>query len=64
MNIKNISLLLLIFFLSACSNPAPENKSSYVAELQSKEMHLLILQDGMVSYKRLKNVDTPMLMAL
>ena len=55
MNIKSVFLILFITLLSACSNPVPENKSAYIGEWQSKEMHLLILQDGTVSYKRLKN---------
>ena len=52
------SRFLLIFFilslLTACSQPIPEDKLLYVGEWQSKEMGLLILQDGSVAYKRLK----------
>ena len=41
--------------LIGCSKPLPENKVSYVGEWKSKEMYLLILADGTVSYRRLKN---------
>ena len=58
MNINSVSLILFITILSACSIPVPENKSAYIGEWQSKEMYLLILQDGTVSYKRLKNGDS------
>lgn len=48
-------LLLTVFILFGCSKPLPENKLSYVGEWKSKEMYLLILADGTVSYKRLQN---------
>ncbi len=49
-----IALTLLVLLLSACSKPLPKDKLDYVGEWQSKEMGLLILQDGTVAYKRLK----------
>ena len=53
-----ITIALALFFLYGCSTPVPEDKSSYVGEWQSKEMYLLILQDGSVNYNRLKNGGT------
>ncbi|MEI8665125.1 hypothetical protein P4S81_09780 [Pseudoalteromonas sp. B28] len=50
-----IVILFSVFTLLGCSKPLPENKLPYVGEWQSKEMYLLILADGTVSYKRLKN---------
>jgi hypothetical protein len=54
---KNKSLLLLFisFLFVACSKPLPSEKLAYAGEWQSKEMYLLILPDGTVSYQRLKN---------
>lgn len=53
---KKLSLFLLTaFLLFGCSKPIPENKLSYVGEWESKEMYLLILADGTVSYRRLQN---------
>ncbi len=45
---------LIIFLLSACSHPIPKDKLSYLGEWQSKEMGLIILQDGTIVYKRFK----------
>ncbi len=47
-------ICVISLLLTACSQPLPEDKLSYVGEWQSKEMGLLILQDGTVAYKRLK----------
>lgn len=47
-------LLFSMLMLMACSQPLPEDKLAYVGEWQSKEMYLLILADGTVSYKRLQ----------
>jgi len=53
---KKLSLVLfVIFMLFGCSKPVPENKLLYVGEWKSKEMYLLILADGTVSYNRLQN---------
>jgi hypothetical protein len=53
---KKLSVLVLLsLLLFACSKPLPENKLSYAGEWQSKEMYLLILADGTVSYRRLQN---------
>ena len=58
MKIKYISLVLISIILTACSKPIPNERFDYVGEWQSKEMYLLILKDGTVSYKRLKNGGT------
>ncbi|GAA0370114.1 hypothetical protein GCM10009092_38020 [Bowmanella denitrificans] len=50
-----IALFALLLLLSACSKPLPEDKQMYAGEWQSQEMYLLILPDGTVAYKRLKN---------
>ena len=54
MKIKYFTILMFAFLVTACSNPVPEGKLDYIGEWQSKEMYLLILKDGTVSYKRLK----------
>lgn len=41
--------------ISSCSKPIPSEKLEYVGEWESKEMYLLILADGTVSYRRLQN---------
>ena len=51
---KILALVFAALSLAACSNPLPEDRIDYVGEWQSKEMGLLILQDGTVAYKRLK----------
>jgi len=58
MKFKLIVILLFSFLLLSCGKPVPAEKLSYVGDWQSKEMNLLILQDGSVSYKRLKNGST------
>lgn len=63
---KKLALLLFIALsISACSKPIPEDKLSYAGEWQSKEMYLLILPDGTVSYQRVKDgvrtsIDAPL----
>ena len=57
MRLKIIAIMAIIL-LSACGKPVSNEKSDYVGEWQSKEMYLLILQDGTVSYKRLRNAGT------
>lgn len=55
MNIQNtIVTLILVFSLSGCGKPVPQEKSAYVGEWREKTMYLLITQDGSVSYKRIK----------
>lgn len=49
-----IILIASLLFLSACSEPLPPNRLSYAGEWQSKEMALLILEDGTVAYQRVK----------
>lgn len=51
-------LLIIALLLAACSKSVPPDKIDYVGEWQSKEMYLLILQDGSVKYKRLKGGAT------
>ena len=58
MKIKYILFTVVVIFLSACSKPLPSEKMNYAGEWQSKEMGLLILADGTVSYKRLKGGGT------
>ena len=55
---KLIIILAISFILAACSKPIPSERFDYVGEWQNKEMYLLILKDGTVSYKRLKNGGT------
>ena len=45
-------VLLLIFLLSGCSKPLPQDKLAYAGEWQSEEMYLLITTDSMVQYHR------------
>ena len=58
MKIKMWFVALLATLLSACSEPLPKEKLMYAGEWQSSEMGLLILADGTVAYKRLKNGGT------
>lgn len=51
---KSLLVIFALLFLSACSEPLPDDRLSYAGEWMSKEMYLLILPDGTVSYKRLK----------
>ena len=54
--IKRTSLIVLwLLLLVGCAKPLPQDKLDYVGEWRSKEMVLLILADGTVSYERLKN---------
>lgn len=55
MKYKSILIISLLFLLSACAKPIEESRKLYLGEWQSKEMAILILQDGSVSYERLKN---------
>ena len=52
------SAIIIALLLISCGKPVPPEKLNYVGEWQSKEMYLLILQDGSVKYKRLKNGST------
>ena len=58
MKYRFLLICFMLFLLSACSQPLPEDKLSYVGEWQSKEMRLLILQDGTVAYERLRRVGS------
>lgn len=55
MKVKHSAVLLLMPLLFACSKPLPPDRLDYAGEWRSKEMRLLILEDGTVAYKRLKN---------
>ena len=48
------SIFLLIAFLSACGDPLPQEKLGYAGEWRSETMWLQILEDGSVSYQRVK----------
>ncbi|WMS88926.1 hypothetical protein [Pleionea litopenaei] len=56
--LRVITLFSLVLILSACSDPLPQDRLNYAGMWQSHEMALLILADGSVSYKRLKNGGT------
>lgn len=58
MKVRNGLIAIFFLMLVACSKPLPEDKLIYSGEWQSKEMGILILADGTVSYKRLKNGGT------
>lgn len=44
----------MLFILTGCSEPIPQERLAYVGNWQSPEMGLLILADGTVAYKRLQ----------
>ena len=52
------AVLVLSALLSACGKPLPEDKQSYAGEWRSAQMVLIILEDGTVSYKRLRSGAT------
>ena len=58
MKARFITLIACLLLLAGCSKPLPVDRLNYVGEWQSKEMSLLILADGSVSYKRLKSGAT------
>lgn len=58
MKILKYVALASILLLTACSDPLPQDRLDYAGMWQSHEMALLILADGSVSYKRLKNGGT------
>ena len=49
------SILAVMLLLVACTNPLPPEKSAYVGQWKAPGMSLLILQDGSVSYNRIKS---------
>jgi len=51
---KFLLSIIILILLTGCANPLPESRLNYVGDWQSKEMRLLILADGSVSYKRIK----------
>ena len=52
--VRTVQFIVMCLLLAGCSNPVPPEKSDYIGEWQSKEMYLLILQDGSLRYQRLK----------
>ena len=58
MKIRYLPVTILVLLVTACSHPVPADKLDYVGEWKSREMYLLILKDGTVSYKRLKGGGT------
>ncbi len=53
--LRKLTTILLVSLLLGCSDPIPTDKLHYTGEWQSQEMYLLILADGTVDYKRLKD---------
>ena len=51
-------LLVVTLLLAGCSKPLPNSKQNYAGDWRSKEMSLLILADGTVSYRRSRNGAT------
>ena len=51
---KKLFSLVFLLLLAGCSKPLPDDKLVYAGEWKSKEMYLLILEDGTVSYQRLQ----------
>ena len=48
-----LAVLAVSILLSGCGTPVPPEKAPYVGEWQSREMYLLITEDGSVKYKRI-----------
>ncbi len=55
---KGLVIAFLAVLLFGCSKPLPSDRQAYVGVWESPEMRLLILADGTVDYKRLKNGGT------
>ncbi len=55
---KHLPIFVVLLLVTACAEPLPQNKLNYAGEWRSKEMTLLILEDGTVAYKRLKGGGT------
>ena len=58
MKFKVLIVVFLAALITGCADPLPPEKMAYAGEWQSSEMALLILTDGTVAYKRLKNGGT------
>jgi len=54
MKFTSMIIVSFILLLSGCAKPIEDSRLSYVGHWHSNEMALLILQDGSVSYKRVK----------
>jgi hypothetical protein len=58
---KQIPLVILLaasLALSACGQPVPDDKATYVGEWRAPTMSLLLTKDGRISYKRVKGYAT------
>jgi len=60
-----IFAVMAAVLITACGEPVPPEKASYVGEWQQPTMYLLITQDGSVKYKRLsggtsKSIEGPL----
>jgi hypothetical protein len=49
-----VILCAAILLLAACANPVPPEKAAYVGSWSGPGMSLMILQDGSVTYRRIK----------
>jgi hypothetical protein len=63
--IRSVALIAALLILSACGQPVPEDKATYVGEWRAQTMSLLLRQDGRVVYKRIKgglttSIDGPL----
>ena len=47
-------VLAISFLMCGCGIQVPADKAEYVGEWRSREMYLLITQDGSVKYERIK----------
>src|SRR5687767_13999210 len=52
---KYLYAIVLAAVLFGCGKPVPPEKAAYVGEWKAPGMHLLLLQDGSVEYKRIKS---------
>lgn len=49
-----VPIIVIVSLMYGCGIEVPPDKKDYVGEWQSREMYLLILQDGSVKYSRIK----------
>jgi len=45
-------IVAAVLLLAGCGRPVPADKTDYVGDWRSKEMHLMITRDGHVRYER------------
>ncbi len=55
--LKGVCVAALAFVLSACANPVPPEKASYVGHWRSPNMSLEITQEGRIIYERVDVKD-------